>query len=83
MLIELKGARLSLKTTDQREQKGMTLTDDLGTEGDGAQTEPTREEERGDVAEPDAPTTEEENDGMSTILDANPVTGVQNDASDE
>lgn len=46
-------------------------------------SEPTRDDERGDVAEPDAPTAEEENAGMSTILDADPMTGVQDDESDE
>lgn len=45
--------------------------------------DPTRDEERGDVAESDAPTAEEENEGMSTILGANPVTGVQEDADDQ
>jgi hypothetical protein len=63
----------------------MTLPDDSNTreEASGTQAEPTREEERGDVAEPDAPTAEEENEGMSTILDADPVAGVQEDAKDE
>ncbi|HEV2708156.1 MAG TPA: hypothetical protein VGV59_19725 [Pyrinomonadaceae bacterium] len=43
----------------------------------------TREGERGDVAEPDAPTAAEQNEGMSTILSGNPLTGVQKDASEE
>jgi hypothetical protein len=42
-----------------------------------------REAERGDVAEPDAPTAGEENEGLSTVLSAEPVVGVQDDASDE
>ena len=42
-----------------------------------------REAERGDVAEPDAPTDSEENEAMSTILDADPLLGVQDDAGDE
>jgi len=42
--------------------------------------EPTREEERGDVAEPDAPTAAEENTGMSTVLGTETVSGVQEDA---
>jgi hypothetical protein len=42
-----------------------------------------RESESGDVAEPDAPTAGEENVGMSTILDAGPLLGVQDSASDE
>ncbi|HEX8773960.1 MAG TPA: hypothetical protein VF735_10140 [Pyrinomonadaceae bacterium] len=43
----------------------------------------TRAEEQGDVAEPDAPTATEENAGMSTVLDAEPLSGVQDDASDQ
>jgi hypothetical protein len=43
----------------------------------------TREDEAGDVAEPDAPTAAEENAGMSTVLDANPFSGVQDNASEE
>jgi hypothetical protein len=43
----------------------------------------TRAEEQGDVAEPDAPTASEENVGMSTVLDADPLSGVQDDASDQ
>jgi hypothetical protein len=42
-----------------------------------------REAEHGDVAEPDAPTAGEENEGLSTVLSAEPVVGVQSDASDE
>jgi hypothetical protein len=42
-----------------------------------------REAERGDVAEPDAPTAAEENDSMGMILDADPLLGVQDDAGDE
>ena len=42
-----------------------------------------REAERGDVAAPDAPTASEENEAMSTILDADPLLGVQDDAGDE
>jgi len=45
--------------------------------------EPSCEDERGDVADTDAPTAEEENEGMSVILDADPVTGIQPDAGDE
>jgi hypothetical protein len=36
-----------------------------------------RADERGDVAEADAPATAEENEGMSTILSADPLDGVQ------
>jgi len=45
--------------------------------------EPKRDEERGEVSEPDAPTSGKENDGMNTILDGGLGTGVQNDAVDE
>lgn len=45
--------------------------------------EAAREDEAGDVAEPDAPTGVEENAGMSTILGSGSGTGVQEDASDE
>ncbi len=39
--------------------------------------------EQGEADEPDAPTAEEENEGMSTILSAEPILGVQEDASEE
>ncbi len=42
-----------------------------------------REAEHGDAAEPDAPTSGEQNPGMSTVLSADPLSGVQADASDE
>ena len=41
------------------------------------------EAERGDAAAPDAPTAEEENQGLGTVLSADPVVGVQRDAGDE
>ncbi len=41
-----------------------------------------RDEERGDAAEPDAPTAVEPNEGMSTILSADQPLGVQDDAGD-
>ena len=44
--------------------------------------EATRADEAGDVAEPDAPTDVEENEGMSTVLGGGSGTGVQEDASD-
>jgi hypothetical protein len=63
----------------------MTLNEDSNIQGQDSDTqdEPTRREERDDVAEADAPTAEEENEGMNTALDANPLTGVQDDASDQ
>ena len=45
-------------------------------EDDGA-VERERADERGDAAEPDAPTSAEQNEGMSTILSADPLDGVQ------
>ena len=56
----------------------------LNSEEKGSSAEePTRVEEQDDVAEPDAPTAAEENVGMSTVLDAAPLSGVQDNASDE
>jgi hypothetical protein len=52
------------------------------SEDDGAVTR-DRAEERGDAAEADAPTTAEENEGMSTILSADPVDGVQGNENDQ
>ncbi len=43
----------------------------------------SREEEQGEAGEPDAPTSGEENEAMSTILDAEPLTGVQDDEGDQ
>jgi hypothetical protein len=45
--------------------------------------ETPRERERDDVAEPDAPTSQEENPGMSTILTSDSALGVQTDESEE
>lgn len=45
--------------------------------------ESTRADEDGDVAEPDAPTSVDENEGMNTILGGGTGTGVQTDASEE
>ena len=42
-----------------------------------------RAAERGDAAEPDAPTSGEENEGMSTILSADQPLGVQQDADEK
>lgn len=52
-------------------------------QGSSVAEEPTRAEEQDDVAEPDAPTAAQENVGMSTVLDAEPLSGIQDDASDE
>lgn len=53
------------------------------TAGDDDDSATARERERGDVAEPDAPTAAEENEAMSTVLSADPLFGVQRDAGDE
>ena len=49
---------------------------------DDSEEEPTREEEQGEASEPDAPTAGVENAGMSTILEGDLGTGVQDDSSD-
>jgi hypothetical protein len=54
-----------------------------GEHGGDSTDEPTREEERGESSEPDAPTSGVENAGMSTILDGDVGTGVQTDIDDE
>jgi hypothetical protein len=51
--------------------------------GRDSSNEPSREEERGESSEPDAPTSGVENAGMNTILDGDVGTGVQEDADDE
>ena len=63
----------------------MTLAEDSSAKSEdaGLSEEPSCEDERGDVADTDAPTAEEENEGMSVILDADPVTGIQPDTGDE
>ena len=62
-------------------EKTRLNVDENGPGEDNEET--TRVEESDNVAEPDAPTAAEENAGMSTILGADPVSGVQDDASDE
>ena len=56
---------------------------DAGSEDRETGVEDSRADERGNAAEPDAPTSAEENVGMSTILNADDGTGVQADADDE
>ena len=51
--------------------------------GSAADENVTRAEGQGESDEPDTPTTEEENVGMNTVLDAEPLVGVQDDASKE
>ena len=49
---------------------------------DDTAVERDRADERGDAAEPDAPTAVEENDGMSMILNEEQGDGVQDNASE-
>ncbi|HEX8068884.1 MAG TPA: hypothetical protein VF546_02965 [Pyrinomonadaceae bacterium] len=50
---------------------------------DSERDAPDRAAERADVAEPDAPTAAEQNEGHSTILSGEPADGVQDNASEE
>jgi hypothetical protein len=63
----------------------MTLTGNSNerNEEKDSNAEPTRDEEQGEASEPNAPTSGEENAGLSTILDGTLGTGVQHDADDE
>jgi hypothetical protein len=76
---------LSEERYEMKEQNGSLPVEKnrLNVDENGPGEEPTRAEEQMDVAEPDAPTAAEENAGMSTILGAEPLSGVQDDASDE
>ena len=49
---------------------------------DDAHVERDRADERGDAAEPDAPTAVEENEGHSTILSGDQGDGVQDNAGE-
>jgi hypothetical protein len=49
---------------------------------DDTAVERDRADERGDAAEPDAPTAAEENEGMSTILSGDQGDGVQDNAGE-
>ena len=63
--------------------KGREDTGRHGSNEDISDQNVSRAEEQGEAAEPDAPTGVEENEGMSTILDVGPLTGVQDNAGDE
>jgi hypothetical protein len=63
-------------------RQGRGETDARPREDAAGRQDSDREAERGDVAEPDAPTASEENEGMSSILDADPLLGIQDDAGD-
>jgi hypothetical protein len=53
------------------------------TSDEGHFNEQDRADERGDAAEPDAPLTAEQNEGMSTILDGEAGVGVQDSLGEE
>jgi hypothetical protein len=57
------------------------MSEDQRREDDTA-VERERADERGDAAEPDAPTAVEENDGMSTVLGGDQGDGVQDNAGE-
>jgi hypothetical protein len=73
------------RATRMTDQGTKTTNDNSHSKDEGGESsrEPTREEESGEASEPDAPTSGEENAGMSTILDGGLGAGVQNDADDE
>ncbi|HEY9283801.1 MAG TPA: hypothetical protein VIP46_10135 [Pyrinomonadaceae bacterium] len=60
----------------------MAENDELRRREDDTAVEREREDERGDAAEPDAPTAVEENEGMSTILSGDQGDGVQDNAGE-
>jgi hypothetical protein len=51
--------------------------------GSAADENVTHAEDQGEADEPDAPTAKQENISMNTVLDAEPLLGVQDNASDE
>jgi hypothetical protein len=65
------------------ERRLIEMTDEDRRREDDGTAEHDRAAERGDVAEPDAPTAAEENEGMSTILSADTGDGVQRNANEE
>lgn len=60
----------------------MDVSDEPEDEAEDAGESESREAERGDAAEPDAPTDVEENEAMSTILSGDTLDGVQRDAGE-
>jgi hypothetical protein len=69
-----------MKDQDESSRAGELSERGLGSAADETVT---RAEGQGEVDEPDAPTAEEENAGMNTVLDAEPVVGVQDDESSQ
>ena len=68
-----------MKDQDERVIKGQAAGVGLGSAADD---HVTRAESQGEADEPDAPTADEENAGMNTVLSAEPLSGVQDDDSD-
>lgn len=61
----------------------MTMSDKTQAERDADANAPDRAAEHDDVAEPDAPTAVEDNEGLSTILSGEPADGVQDNESEK
>ena len=59
------------------------MDDKTQAERDAEADAPDRAAERGDAAEPDAPTAVEENAGLSTVLSGEPAEGVQDNAGEK
>ena len=71
-----------MKNQDEGKSAGQQRVVAADSKG-AADEDVTRTEEQGETSEANAPTAEEENAGMSTVLDANPLLGVQDDASEK
>ena len=70
-----------MKTRHELRPRGEPAAKD--EEQKASHQEANRAGQSGEADEPDAPTAEEENQGMSTVLSADPVIGVQSNASEE
>jgi hypothetical protein len=78
--INISGVINEMTERNERAFAGQQSTGSAASERD---ENVTRVEEEGEADEPDAPTAEEENVGMSTVLDADPIFGVQDDAAEK
>ena len=76
----ISGARREMKKGDE---PALAARQSAGRAGGETDENVKRAEEDGEADEADAPTAEEENVGMNTVLDANPLFGVQDDASEK
>ncbi len=70
-----------MREQDERKSAGRRAA--AADSGSAAGEDVSSTEEQGEASEADAPTAEEENAGMNTVLDANPLFGVQDDASEK